>query len=86
MRPNTVHAVFTPEASIVHFYSTSTMQDTLRAMVHSFVDHVKVTNTNHASASVLLRRMAAFYFTCLVQIGREAFGGEYYGIGISNIF
>jgi hypothetical protein len=89
MRPNTVHAVLTPMASIVHgghFYCTSTMQDTLRAMIHSFVDHVKVTNTNHAPTSSLLRRMATFYYTSLVQMGRDSFGGKNYGIGISGVF
>lgn len=89
MKPNAAHAVITPEACIVHgghAYCTSTMQDSLRAMVHSFVDHFKITNTNHAPASSLLRRMATFYFTSLVQIGRKAFGGEYHGIGISDVF
>lgn len=85
MRPNTMHAVITPDACIVHgghFLCTSAMQDTLRGIVHSFVDHVKITNTNHPPASALLRRMATFYFTGLVQIGREKFGGENYGIGV----
>jgi len=62
------------------------MQDTLRGTVHSFVDHIKITNTNHAPASALLRRIATFYFTGLVQIGRETFGGKYYGIAVSDVF
>ena len=57
------------------------MQDTLRGIIHSFVDHVKITNTNHPPASALLRRIATFYFTALVQISREDFEGEHYGIG-----
>lgn len=84
-----MHAVFTPVASIVHgghFYCTSAMQDTLRGTVHSFVDHIKMTNTNHAPASILLRRMATFYFTGLVKIGREGFEGEYYGIGVCDLY
>jgi hypothetical protein len=89
MRPNTLHAAFTPEPSICHgghFYCTSTMQDTLRGMVHSFVDHIKITNTNHPPASALLRRMATFYFTGLVQIGKGNFGGETYGSANHNTF
>ena len=65
-----MHAVFTPVATICHgghFYSTSTLQDILRGMVHSFMDHTKITNTNHPAAAVLLRRMSTFYFAGLVQ-------------------
>lgn len=61
------------------------MQDTLRGIVHSFVDHVKIMNTNHPSSSALLRHMATFYFTGLVQIGREVFGGENV-IGVFDVF
>ena len=69
-----MHAVFTPVATICHgghFYSTSTLQDMLRATVHSFMDHTKITNTNHPPAAALLRRMSTFYFTGLVQEGYE---------------
>jgi len=62
------------------------MQDTLRATVHSFVDHLKITNTNHPPASALLRRMATFYYTGLVQIVQEDLGGEHYCIWHSDIF
>jgi len=62
------------------------MQDTLRGTVHSFVYHTKITNTNHPPASALLRRMATFYYTGLVHIGREDFGSEYYGILHSDTF
>jgi hypothetical protein len=71
-----MHAVFTPAATICHgghFYSTSTLQDTLRASVHSFMDHSKITNTNHPPAAALLRRMSSLYFTGLVQ---EVLDGE----------
>jgi len=61
------------------------MQDTLRAMVHSFVDHIKITNTNHPPASALLRRIATFYFTGLVQVGPDDFGGEYYSMAVSGV-
>jgi hypothetical protein len=81
MRPNTLHAVFTPKHSICHgghFYCTSTMQDTARAMVHSFVDHIKITNTNHPAVAALLRRIATFYHFGLVKVGRETLDGEFH--------
>jgi hypothetical protein len=81
-----VHAVFAPAATICHgghFYNTSTLQDTLRATVHSFIDHTKITNTNHPSAAALLRRMSTFYFTGLVQ---EVYDGERVDFVYSNMF
>jgi hypothetical protein len=71
-----MHAAFTPAATICHgghFYSTSTLQDMLRGTVHSFMDHIKITNTNHPPAAALLRRMSTFYFAGLVQ---EVYEGE----------
>ena len=65
-----MHAVFTPAATICHgghYYATSTLQNMLRGTVHSFMDHTKITNTNHPPAAALLRRMSTFYFTGLVQ-------------------
>lgn len=85
MRANTIHAVFTPVATICHgghFYSTSTLQDMLQGTIHSFMDHKKITNTNHPPATALLRRMATFYFTGLVQ---EVFEGETFDIVYSNM-
>ena len=81
MRPNTVHAAFTPVASICHgghFYSSSTMQDSLPGIIHSFVDHIKITNTNHPPVASLLRYMARFYHSGLIELGVEAFTGEYH--------
>jgi hypothetical protein len=80
MRPNTVHAAFTPVPSICHgghFYSSSTMQDSLAGIIHSFVDHIKITNTNHPPVASLLRYMARFYHTGLIEVGVEAFTGEH---------
>ena len=47
------------------------MQNTLRGLIHSFVDHVKITNTNHLSAAVLLRRMAQFYHVGLLVLKKS---------------
>jgi hypothetical protein len=43
MRPNTAHAVFTPDNVICHgghFYASSTMQDTMFGIVHTFMSHM----------------------------------------------
>jgi len=53
------------------------MQDTARGIVHSFVDHVKITNTNHPSVAILLRRIAAFYYLGLVKLQKVGFDGEF---------
>ena len=76
MRPNTMHTVFSPAATICHgghFYCTSTLQDMLQGTVHSFMDHIKITNTNHPPAAALLRWMSTFYFNGLVQ---DVYDGE----------
>jgi hypothetical protein len=80
MRPNTVHAAFTPVPTICHgghFYSSSTMQDSLAGIIHSFVDHIKITNTNHPSVASLLRYIARFYHSGLIELGVDAFSGEH---------
>jgi hypothetical protein len=69
MRPNTPHAVFTPENVICHgghFYATSTMQDTMFGIVHTFVSPVTLTNTEKSKHGLLLRRIAGFYHDVLV--------------------
>lgn len=80
MRPNAVHGAITLASSICHgesFYSSSTMLDTYRGIVHSFVDHIKITNTNHPPVASLLRYIARFYHSGLVELGLDAFTGEY---------
>lgn len=54
------------------------MQDSLRGIIHSFVDHIKVTNTNRPPVASLLRYMARFYHTGLIELGVEAFAGEHH--------
>ena len=58
---------------------TSMMQDTFRGIAHSFMDHFKITNTNHPSTAILLRRIATFYYVGLVKLpmGGEDLGGEF---------
>lgn len=69
MRPNTLHAVFTPEHVICHgghFYATTTMQDTMFGIVNTFIFPDVLTNADKQSHSQVLRRIAAFYYDVLV--------------------
>ena len=78
MKPNTAHMVFTPKPSICHgghAFLTGLMQDTLRAMIHSFVDHLQITNTNHPPAGMLLRRIALFYYTAFIFNEKDSMEG-----------
>lgn len=80
MRPNTPHAVFTPEPSICHgghFYSTSTMQDTMFGIVNTFMNPSALSNTDHPPHAILLRRIAAFYHESLVK--QQVGGGDEVG-------
>jgi hypothetical protein len=54
------------------------MQDSLSGIIHSFVDHIKITNTNHPPVASLLRYMARFYHSGLIELGVEAFTGDHY--------
>ena len=58
-----------------HAYLTGLMQDTLRAMIHSFVDHLAITNTNHLPAGMLLRRIALFYYTAFIFNEQDSMEG-----------
>jgi hypothetical protein len=70
MKSATVHAVFTPEASICHgghLYAMSNMSDTLYGMMHTFVAPSLLTNTEHtADSCMLLRRMVSHVYACTV--------------------
>jgi hypothetical protein len=55
MRPNTLHAVATPEASLVRgkfFYSAATLRDTVYGALHDCLYNHLVTNTQHQAASI----------------------------------
>ena len=69
MKPNTPHAVFTPEHSVAfggHFYATSNIQDSFFSIVHSFIGNYLVTNVEHGRARSLLLRMMQCFYRCLV--------------------
>jgi len=53
------------------------MLDTYRGIIHSFVDHIKITNTNHPPVASLLRYIARFYHSGLVELGLDVFTGEH---------
>jgi len=79
MRPNTPHAVFTMEHSIVlggHFYSFVNLQDTVIAIIHCFVSDNLVTNTEHPDTRVLLFRMMQYLYKYYVQ-GADARSESY---------
>jgi len=70
MKPNTPHAVFTVEHSIVlggHFYSFSNLQETVNAIIHCFAIDNIVTNTEHPETRVLLFRMMQYLYKFFVQ-------------------
>lgn len=71
MRPNTIHAVVTPEPSICrggHFYAASTIQDTIYGIFHTFVSSTYVTNAVHKAASEkLLSRMLIYMYNHLIM-------------------
>jgi hypothetical protein len=60
MKPSTLHAVVTFEASICHgghLYPMSTMRNTMYGIMHTFVGSSVLTNTEHTTDSrMLLRR------------------------------
>jgi len=70
MHPNTPHAVYTVWHSLCHgrhFYSMSTIQDTLFGIVHAFVVDSYITNTSHENTRTMIRRMVIFIHRALID-------------------
>lgn len=70
MRPNTLHAVYTPENAVCrggHFFATSTMQDTFSGIVHTFICELTITNSSYPESRYVLAEMINFYHTALVK-------------------
>ena len=64
MRPNTPHAVFTPENCITygsHFVATSTLRETCYGVVHSFISSSAITNADNNDVWNILQRLACYY-------------------------
>ncbi len=70
MRPNTLHAVYSPEHAICrggHFYATSTIQDTFSGMVHTLITDFISTNSTYPESRFILAEMINFYHKALVK-------------------
>lgn len=70
MRPNTLHAVYSPQDSVCHgghYYATSTMRDTFVGLVHTFLLDDYITNISHPPSRFLLAEMINFYHSALVK-------------------
>ncbi|KAH6918234.1 hypothetical protein BKA70DRAFT_1036121, partial [Coprinopsis sp. MPI-PUGE-AT-0042] len=76
MAPHTPHAVWTMEDAICHgghFYSISTLSQTVVGMIHTFVRDEDLTNTSHTAASrLLLRRIVHFLHQAFVLKNENA--------------
>jgi hypothetical protein len=71
MRPNTPHMVYTLESAICHgghFYSISTIRDSVYGIYRTFSASGLLTNTEHTKdARLLLRRLVAFLHYIFVR-------------------
>jgi hypothetical protein len=71
MKPSTLHAVVTFEASICHgghFYPMSTMRNTMYGIMHTFVGSSVLTNTEHTTDSrMLLQRLVSHVYSHTVE-------------------
>ena len=70
MKPNTPHAVFMTQHSIVvggHFYSFATLHNTVAAIIHCFAVDNMVTNTEHPCTRPILFRMMQYLYKFYVQ-------------------
>jgi len=69
MRPNTPHAVFTPEDAICHgghYYAASTMSDTFYGIVHSFVVDKLIANIQHQNSRRMIRKIIDLYYSAFI--------------------
>jgi hypothetical protein len=88
MRPNTIHAVYTPEHSVCrggHFYARSTMKDTVVSLVHTFICDLFITNVDQCGSRFFLIEMINFYHSALVKGNLRADGGLFSMIIPHNI-
>ena len=74
MRPNTIHAVYTLSSLVVHgghFFSTSTMRDSLAATLHTCILNRLITNTYHSPAYTLICHMIDLYHHALIKCNMD---------------
>jgi hypothetical protein len=92
MRPSTPHYVLTVEDSITygrHFYSASTISDSVYGILHSFVLGIGVTNTLHDNTKTLMRRIMAMWYIHFVEAGEESpstFHSDWLLSGLLTVF
>lgn len=70
MRPNTLHAVYSPDHAVCrggHFYATSTIQDMFSGMVHCLVCNYVSTNSCYPESRFIMAEMINFYHMALVK-------------------
>ena len=64
MKPGTPHFVYGLEDAICvgsHHYVTTLMQETLQGLIHAFVLHKFLTNTQHPPTRQILRKILIFF-------------------------
>ena len=80
MRPNTPHAVVTPDAAICHgghYLSTSTLRSTCYGYLMGFSLSTLITNTNHTTeCQLLFRKLLGYYYEVYTQGQRDDAGNE----------
>ena len=80
MRPNTPHAVMTPDAAICHgghYLSTSTLRLTCYGYLIGFSLSTLLTNTNHTTeCQLLFRKLLGYYFEVYTQGQPDDAGDE----------
>jgi len=70
MRPNTPHAVFTPENAICHgghYYAATTMTDTFYGISHCFNADRLLTNVQHQNSRRMIRKIIDLYYSAFVE-------------------
>ena len=81
MRPNTPHAVLTPEAAICHgghYYAASNLQSTCYGFLMAFSLSTVLTNTNHTSECLFLfHKMLEYYYNIYTR-GRPDNAGNHH--------
>ena len=79
MRPCTVHYVLTVADSITygrHFYSASSISDTVFGIIHCFVMNYGITNALHDTTRTLICRVMCMWFDTLA-LSQDTCAGKY---------
>ena len=89
MRPNTPHAVLTPDAAICHgghYLSTSTIRLTCHGYLMGFSLSTLITNTSHTTeCQLLFRKMLGYYYEVYTQGQPDAGNGVIFTASITML-